>query len=70
MTCHSKEMNYVEVVYMNKNKFLSRKTMWYEPNEAHRIYLKTIDKFTRETKDVIVCIRDMNHYLIKSFRNY
>jgi hypothetical protein len=67
---NEKEMNYVEVVYMNKNKYLSRKTMWYEPNQAHKIYLKTIDKFMRETKDVIVCIRDQDHILIKSYRNY
>ena len=63
-------MNYVEVIYMDKVKFIARKTMWYAPNEANRIYLKTIDKFTRETKDVIVALRDENHYLVKSFRNY
>lgn len=63
-------MNYVEVVYMNKNSFQGRKTMWYTPNEANKIYLKTIDKFMRESKDVIVCVRDSDHILIKSFRNY
>ena len=65
-----KEINYVEVVYMDKQKFLSRKIMWYQPNEAHKIYLRTIDKFMRDAKNVIVCIRDNDHILIKSFRNY
>lgn len=59
-------MQYIEVIYLDRMQFVSRKLKEYEGNEIEIMFKRTIGKLTQENKSALVAIRDSEHQLIKS----
>ena len=60
---------YVEVFYFIDRVYAERRFVHYDdPHQANNIYKKTIAKMKRNGNDTLVCLRQDNHELIKSFR--
>ncbi len=72
MTSHSNiTLHYVEVLYMKGVNYLDRKFNHYPESEASQVYTRTVNKFTEDkSKNVIVTLREENHTILKSFKNY
>lgn len=64
---HFRTMNEVEVIYLKKGFYDSRKSGHYLVEEANKIYQRTVNKF-RETGNVLIVQRDEQGTLIKSTR--
>lgn len=60
------ETHYVEVVYLKGGLPILRKFQGYTEAEASIMYMRTINKFTSEKTKALVCLRTMEHDLIKS----
>jgi hypothetical protein len=58
--------HYVEVVYLKGGLPQSRKLQSYTEEEAARMYMRTINKFTTEKTKALICLRTEEHDLIKS----
>lgn len=65
--CHFREMNEVEVIYLKRGMYESRKFAYYLKEEADKIYQRTINKF-RDVGNVLIIQRDEQGTLIKSTR--
>ena len=59
-------LNYVEVVYLVRGLFESRKFSHYPKDEAERMYVRTVAKLRAEKRPALVQLREENHQLIKS----
>lgn len=59
---------YVEVLYFKAKHFIERKFVNYSEEEAKKVFLATVKKFTENKGEVIICIRDANHILQVSER--
>ena len=57
---------YVEVIYLLKGLFESRKALYFPKDEAERVYILTVKQFKEEKKEALVCLRGGGHGLIKS----
>lgn len=64
---HYREMNEVEVVYLKKGFYDSRKFAYYMAEEAEKVFTRTVNKF-RDIGNVIINHRDEAGTLIKSER--
>jgi hypothetical protein len=59
----------VEVIYLEKGSYKSRKFFSYPAGEAERVYRATLEKFKKEKTPALVMIRDgAGDGLIKSER--
>lgn len=58
-------MNYVEVIYLQKGQYQSRKKVDYLEKEAAVMFLRTVNKFKEEKKNALICLRDEAHQLLK-----
>lgn len=58
-------LQYVEVIYFDRLVYRERKFFYYPPNEANQVYVKTVEKLSKQS--VIVCLREENHNLLRSF---
>lgn len=59
---------YVEVIYLLKGFFESRKVLYFLKDEAERVYILTVKQFKEEKKEALVVLRGEHHGLIKSER--
>jgi hypothetical protein len=59
-------MNYVEVIYLLKGFFESRKALYFPQDEAEKIFILTVKQFKEEKKEALVVLRGGGHGLIKS----
>jgi hypothetical protein len=59
-------MNYVEVIYLLKGFFESRKALYFPKDEAEKIFTLTVKQFKEEKKEALVVLRGEHHGLIKS----
>lgn len=64
---HFREMNEIEVIYLKKGFYESRKFAYYLKEEADKIYQRTVNKF-RDVGNVLIIQRDEQGALIKSTR--
>lgn len=64
---HFRTMNEVEVIYLKKGLYDSRKSGYYLAEEANKIYQRTVNKF-RDTGNVLIIQRDEQGTLLKSTR--
>ncbi len=62
---HFREMNEVEVIYLEKGFYKSRKFAYYLKDEADKVYQRTVNKF-RDVGNVLIIQRDENGTLIKN----
>ncbi len=68
---NDRTLHYVEVLYMKGIQFIERKFNHYPEEEAGKIYQRTINKFTEDkSQNVIICLREENHNLLKSHRSF
>lgn len=58
-------MHYVEVIYLEKGQYKSRKKVDYLEKEATVMFLRTVNKFKEESKNALICLRDEAHQLLK-----
>lgn len=61
------DLQYVEVVYFEKGRYVERKSKYEVPEAIGQLYQRTVNKMTEEKKQCLVMHRDANHQLIKSF---
>ncbi len=66
---HFRTMHEVEVIYLEKGMYKSRKFAYYIKEEAEKIYLRTVNKF-KEVGNAIITLRDEYNVILKiqSFR--
>lgn len=64
---HFREMNEIEVIYLKKGFYESRKFAYYLKEEADKVYQRTVNKF-RDVGNVLIIQRDENGTLIKNTR--
>ncbi len=64
---HYREMNEIEVIYLKKGFYESRKFAYYLTEEADKVYQRTVNKF-RDIGNVLIIQRDEQGTLIKSTR--
>jgi hypothetical protein len=48
----------VEVIYLEKGRYKSRKFVSYPISQAWEVYSDTLEKFEREQTAALVCVRD------------
>ncbi len=64
---HHRTMNEIEVIYLKKGFYESRKFAYYLKEEADKVYQRTVNKF-RDVGNVLIIQRDENGTLIKNTR--
>jgi len=64
---HYREMNEIEVIYLKKGFYESRKFAYYLKEEADKVYQRTVNKF-RDVGNVLIIQRDEQGTLIKNTR--
>lgn len=65
---HYRKLNYVEVIYLDKNQPSSAKFQHYPEEESIKVFQRTVNKMKAEKRNVLIVLRDENHQLIKSER--
>lgn len=67
---HFRTMNYIEVIYFEKNIYKERKQAFYQDNLCDQMFLRTENKMKEEKKQTLISLRDENHNLIKSVKTF
>lgn len=61
-------MHQVSVSYFKDNKWINGVWRYYLESEAAKMYQAAINKYTEKKDQVLICLRDENHALLKSER--
>lgn len=62
--------NYVSVAYFVNGVYVDTKTEYYGLQEAHEMFKKAWKKYKKSTQQILICLRDKKHLLIKCEMNF